>query len=157
MGKHYGTGVKVYHKNLKRNLIISHSQGEAVGGNGEFYTCIDPNISMNKNRCGLYNCFEDDLQIGWVENSELPEESEEPEELWCITTSSMFKGEVLYLGWQKPIYGNDNGYFWTSKEILQRIFDQSTPEHPFFFRGKSEAIAHLRTLNIPQKCRVVEW
>lgn len=52
-------GVKVYKKSTDRNLIISH---QAECG---LWICIDPNISMNDKRFGVYQVPEEDLYIGW--------------------------------------------------------------------------------------------
>ena len=73
---------------------------------------------------------------------------------WCITTGwGLNNTDILYLGWQP--YAWDNGYFWTDKDVISGILANNTSEHPFLFNSKEEAIAHLRTLDIPQKCRVI--
>lgn len=70
-------------------------------------------------------------------------------------TSNVF-GDIMYLAWQKPVW-DDDGYFWTSKEVVNEILYNNTQEHPFLFESKEAAVKHLRTLNIPQKCRIVKW
>jgi len=78
-------------------------------------------------------------------------------EKWCITTDNLIDDEIMYLGWQNPAWDED-GYFWTSKEIVEKIEEtNNTEEHPFIFTSKRKAIKHLKTLHIPQKCRVVRW
>lgn len=74
---------------------------------------------------------------------------------WCITVGcGLNNTDILYLGWQP--YAWDNGYFWADKEVIIEILANNTPEHPFLFDSKREAIAHLKTLDIPQKCRVIK-
>lgn len=76
---------------------------------------------------------------------------------WCITTDNITHDETVYLGWQNPVWDED-GYFWTSKEVVSKIINtNNTKEHPFIFTRRTEAIKHLKTLHIPQKCRVVRW
>lgn len=29
------------------------------------WLCVDPNREMEKGRCSLHDCFEEDLEIGW--------------------------------------------------------------------------------------------
>lgn len=88
----------------------------------------------------------------------LPFELNELEhEKWCITTDNLTSDGTMYLGWQNPAWDED-GYFWTSKEILEKIVEtNNTEEHPFIFTSRNKAIKHLKTLHIPQKCRVVKW
>ena len=62
----------------------------------------------------------------------------------------------MYLAWQNPVW-DDDGYFWTSKEVVKEILCNNTKEHPFLFRSRAEAIAHLKSINVPQKCSIVRW
>ena len=60
-------GTKVYYDVLKRNLIVacktsSHSD---ICTDPNKYTCIDPNVSMNKDRLGVFTCDIGNLTIGW--------------------------------------------------------------------------------------------
>lgn len=74
---------------------------------------------------------------------------------WCIVTNS--DDTEMYLGWQKPVW-DESGYFWTSKETIKKIVDtNNTLEHPFIFSSREEAIKHLKSMHLPQKCRVVKW
>jgi hypothetical protein len=57
------TGEKVYSYTLKRNLIVARK--EMDNHIGKIYLCIDPNLSMNEKRCGLFHCYEDRLESGW--------------------------------------------------------------------------------------------
>lgn len=78
-------------------------------------------------------------------------------EKWCITTKDLVGKDIVYLGWQNPAWDED-GYFWTSREVIEKIMEtHNTKEHPFIFTNKQKAIKHLKTLHIPQKCRVVRW
>lgn len=78
-------------------------------------------------------------------------------EKWIITTDSFFnKNETLYLAWQEPAWDED-GYFWTWKDVFKELENQSTLEHPFIFVSRKAAIRKLKKLNIPCKCRVVKW
>lgn len=81
--------------------------------------------------------------------------SELAHEKWCIT-SKLFDDEISYLAWQKPAWDED-GYFWTSRETLQKAISNNTPDHPFLFNSRRAAIIHLKSINIPQKCRIVRW
>lgn len=72
---------------------------------------------------------------------------------WCITTEGDSGTDINYLGWQPYIW--DDGYSWTDKDVISEILANNTSEHPFLFNSKEEAIAHLRTLDISQKCRVI--
>lgn len=76
-------------------------------------------------------------------------------EKWCIT-SKLFDNETSYLAWQKPAWDED-GYFWTSRDVVENIIEKNTPEHPFLFNSRRAAIKHLKSINIPQKCRVIRW
>ena len=75
---------------------------------------------------------------------------------WCITTDNICNDGIDYLGWQNPVW-DEEGYFWTSREGIEKISSNSTPEHPFLFNSRREAIKHLKSINIPQKCRIVRW
>lgn len=81
--------------------------------------------------------------------------SELKHERWCITTN-LFGNETDYLAWQEPAW-NEDGYFWTSREVVEDIINNNTPEHPFLFNSRRAAIKHLKSINIPQKCRIVRW
>lgn len=77
-------------------------------------------------------------------------------EQWCITTDNICNDGTVYLGWQNPAWYED-GYFWTSKEVLKDIVANNTPEHPFLFNSRRAAIKCLNSINIPQKCRIIRW
>lgn len=81
--------------------------------------------------------------------------SELVHEKWCIT-AKLFDNEIYYLAWQEPAWDED-GYFWTSRETLQEEIGNNTPDHPFLFNSRRAAIKHLKSINIPQKCKVVRW
>ena len=74
--------------------------------------------------------------------------------MYCIINKE--NGEIYYLAWQNPVSYGEDGYFWTSKEILTKCRSNNTEEHPFLFVNRTEAIKHLKTLNIPQKCSIVK-
>ena len=75
--------------------------------------------------------------------------------LYCIIHKD---GEsTWYLAWQHPVFLGDYGYFWTSKDSFIKCLCNNTEEHPFLFRSRKEAIAHLKSINIPQKCSIVRW
>lgn len=79
--------------------------------------------------------------------------------MYCITHEyKMTDGsrDTWYLAWQNPAW-DDSGYFWTSKECAISCLHNNTDEHPFLFRRRSEAISHLKTLDIPQRCRISYW
>lgn len=76
-------------------------------------------------------------------------------EKWCIITN-LFGNETNYLAWQEPAWDED-GYFWTSRDIVEGVIKNNTPEHPFLFNSRKAAIKHLKSINIPQKCRVIRW
>ena len=75
--------------------------------------------------------------------------------MYCIIHKSKVFGKS-YLAWQSPVW-DDDGYFWTSKEVVKEILCNNTEEHPFLFQSRREAIAHLKSINIPQKCSIVRW
>lgn len=77
-------------------------------------------------------------------------------EKWCITTDDTCNNEILYLAWQNHCW-NVDGYYWTSKENFEKLVDKSTKEHPFLFNSRKSAIKHLKSINIPQKCRIIRW
>lgn len=76
-------------------------------------------------------------------------------ETWCITTDDA-SDETMYLGWQTPVW-EDDGYFWTVKGVILEILVNNTPEHPFLFESREDAIKHLKSINIPQRCRIVRF
>ena len=75
--------------------------------------------------------------------------------IWCISTNKISE-QTMYLGWQHPAWDED-GYFWTLEDVIPEMLINNTPEHPFLFGSREEAIRHLKSLNLPQKCRVVKW
>lgn len=81
--------------------------------------------------------------------------SELKHEKWCIT-SKFFDNKTYYLAWQEVAWDED-GYFWTSRDIVESIIKNNTPEHPFLFNSRRTAIKHLKSIDIPQKCRIVRW
>lgn len=81
--------------------------------------------------------------------------SELKHEKWCIT-SNFFDDKTYYLAWQEVAWDED-GYFWTSRDIVESIIKNNTPEHPFLFNSRRTAIKHLKSIDIPQKCRIVRW
>lgn len=81
--------------------------------------------------------------------------SELAHEKWCITTK-LFGNETNYLAWQKPAW-DEGGYFWSSRDVVENTIGKNTPEHPFLFNSRRAAIKHLKSINIPQKCRVIRW
>ncbi|RXZ78120.1 hypothetical protein EBB07_29135 [Paenibacillaceae bacterium] len=66
--------------------------------------------------------------------------------------------ELDYLGWQPPAWDED-GYFWTSKDVIGEILSlgYNTSEHPFLFNTKEEALERLRKLRMTTKCRIVNY
>lgn len=52
---------------------------------------------------------------------------------------------------------DEDGYFWTSRETLQKVIGNNIPDHPFLFDNRRSAIKHLKSINISQKCKVVRW
>lgn len=82
--------------------------------------------------------------------------SELKHEKWCITTKSVWDDEIAYLAWQNPGY-NKHGYFWTNRKNFENILDNNNLEHPFLFDSRRAAIRHLKTIKIPQKCKIVRW
>ncbi len=83
----------------------------------------------------------------------LPFQLSELKPVWCIITNIHDK-KTGYLGWQNPA-SNKEGYFWTQKRNISNILYNNTPNHPFLFHNRKTAIRHLKTLHIPQKCKVV--
>lgn len=71
-------------------------------------------------------------------------------ETWCITRDDFGYGNI-YLCWQHYYYG---GYFWASIDVINKKLDDNTPEHPFLFNSREDAIKHLKSLNIRQRCRI---
>lgn len=86
----------------------------------------------------------------------LPYKLSELEHEKCCITSKLFDDEISYLAWQKPVWDED-GYFWTSRETLQKAIGNNTPDHPFLFNSRRAAIRYLKFINIPQKCKVIRW
>ena len=82
--------------------------------------------------------------------------SELKHERWCITTDNLCHDGIVYLAWQKPAWDED-GYFWASRETLQKAIKNNTQDHQFLFNSRRAAIKHLKSINIPQKCKVVRW
>lgn len=75
---------------------------------------------------------------------------------WCITTNDIDKSGILYLGWQNPAW-DESGYFWTSKDVIESILKNNTAKHPFLFNSKKDAVKQLKSIHIPQKCRIMKW
>ena len=89
----------------------------------------------------------------------LPFELKELKPMWCITSDLGIEGgncNSYHLGWQNPAW-DDDGYFWTSKETINEIAFNNTPEHPFLFCSKESAIKLLKSLKMEIRCRVIEW
>lgn len=84
----------------------------------------------------------------------LPFEISELKPVWCITTDGLCdKNEKMYLAWQNPAWDED-GYFWTSKETMKEVLYNNVLWHRFLFHSRNAAIKHLKTIDIPQKCRI---
>lgn len=79
--------------------------------------------------------------------------STEERTMWIITTN-LHNNVTAYLGWQKPAW-DESGYFWTSEDIIRQIVKNSTCDHPFLFNTRKAGIKHLKSLTIPQKCKVI--
>ena len=77
--------------------------------------------------------------------------------MYCIIHKNKYFNKPHYLAWQHPVFLGDIGYFWTDKETFAEILCNNTEEHPFLFRSRAEAIAHLKSINIPQKCSIIRW
>ena len=75
-------------------------------------------------------------------------------EFWCITTEDDWG--LLYLGWQNPVW-NEDGYFWTSKNVIREILQHNIPEHPFLFKTEQEAIKHAKSIGLPQKWKAIKF
>ena len=75
-------------------------------------------------------------------------------EMWCISFTVV--NETMYLCWQKPFLEED-GYFWTCKDIVKECLNENTPEHPFIFHTRREAIDFLKSRNFSQKCKVMKF
>lgn len=59
-------GTKVHYDNdegTKVNLIAI--QKDTSTKEFSVWLCVNPSKEIEKDRCALYNCFEDDLEIGW--------------------------------------------------------------------------------------------
>lgn len=54
---HYNSG-----EGLELNLIAVHETSTELF---KCWLCVDPKHEMEKGRCSMHNCFEDDLEIGW--------------------------------------------------------------------------------------------
>lgn len=76
--------------------------------------------------------------------------------MYCIIHRPEGFKNIYYLAWQNPVW-DDNGYFWASKKTVKEILCNNTPDHPFLFNSKAEAISHLKSINIPQKCTIIKW
>lgn len=55
--------------------------------------------------------------------------------------------DKMYRGWQTPVW-DDDGYFWTRKDVINEIINDSTPEHPFLFFTKDEARILARQIKL---------
>ena len=75
--------------------------------------------------------------------------------MYCIMHKDKIFGKK-YLAWQNPVW-DDDGYFWTSKEVVKEILCNNTEKHPFLFPNRREAIEHLKSINIPQRCSIIKW
>ena len=73
---------------------------------------------------------------------------------YIATDDKSYDEGMAFLSWQYPGY-EDTGYFWTSLETLNKMIPHMKNEFPFVFKTKNEAVKHLKTLGIPQKCRIV--
>ena len=77
-------------------------------------------------------------------------------DMYCIVHYDDEFGYTCYLAWQNPGW-NDDGYFWTDKETFKECLCENTEDHPFLFDSRAKAIAHLKSLSVPQKCSIVRW
>lgn len=68
--------------------------------------------------------------------------------MYCITTENY--GEKMYLAWQEPVFWEpeDDGYFWTSKGVIDKTAENSTDEHPFLFGSAVDARKHAEKLGL---------
>jgi hypothetical protein len=65
--------------------------------------------------------------------------------------------EPYYLGWQNPAWDED-GYFWTSKDVIYEIVKDrnNTKEHPFLFESEEQAKNFAEDIQLINYV-VVEW
>ena len=76
--------------------------------------------------------------------------------MYCIITRDFFDN-IMYLAWQDPVFLEDDGYFWTYKEAIDKILHNNSSEHPFLFNNQEEAETLLEKLKLPQKCETIRW
>ncbi len=78
--------------------------------------------------------------------------------MWCIVRSDKYyQGNRVYLGWRKPSFTFEDGYFWTDIENFKSILKYNTSKHPFLFNSRNAAIKNLKSLNIFDRCRVIKF
>lgn len=75
--------------------------------------------------------------------------------MYCICAEIC--GDDMYLAWQKPCFLEDDGYFWTWKEWLDKCIQDNVPEHPFLFESEAEANEFVKTFKCHARCFVTEY
>jgi|GEM_PF-5667698 len=75
--------------------------------------------------------------------------------MYIVAKGKFNNGETWYLGWQEPVWDED-GYFWTMKDVINEIIKDNTKEHPFIFNTKQGAINLARMLKIRDYI-IEEW
>lgn len=74
--------------------------------------------------------------------------------MYCICAEIC--GEDMYLCWQNPVW-EDNGYFWTWKEYLDKCIQDNSKEHPFLFNSEDEANEFIKTFKCHAQCFAMEY
>lgn len=63
-----------------------------------------------------------------------------------------------FLVCKKMDYGSEEyEYVWVDEETFKEMANSHTKDHPFIFDTKQDAIQHLKTLGITNKCQIKVW
>lgn len=70
-------------------------------------------------------------------------------EMYIVT--SHFWEKTFYLAWQPPVF-EDDGYFWTGREVVEEIRKESPEfnncDHPFLFETEEAATQKAEQLKL---------
>lgn len=66
------------------------------------------------------------------------------------------KSDIQYLAWQYPAWDED-GYFWTRRETVLQMIDESANIHRFLFKSEKDAQNLITNLNLKAHCKVTAF
>lgn len=70
-----------------------------------------------------------------------------------------FFGTKYYCGWQEPPWNEESGYFWTTKNNIQKLIEIgfNTKDHPFLFSTIKDTQKIVEKMNLTKNYSIEEY